>query len=290
MTPLAEFESKIHQGRFVSATPSVYEKEHSQQTAEQIIRPTGLLDPKISVRPIHGQIDDLLAEVRKTTETGDKVLVTTLTKKMAERLTDYLREAGVRVRYLHSDIDTLERQRIIRDMRLDAFDVLVGINLLREGLDIPEISLVAILDADKEGFLRTETSLVQTIGRAARNSEGHVIMYADKITESMEKAIGETERRRKIQQAYNEEHGITPQTIRKAVRDLISISRAAEADDRSSDTLKKDYESMSVKELEKVKKEIEKNMHKAAAELNFEEAAALRDKMIEINQYLYENK
>lgn len=216
--------------------------------------------------------------------------MTTLTKRMAEDLTDYLKELGIRVKYLHADIDTLERQRIIRDMRLDAFDVLVGINLLREGLDIPEISLVAILDADKEGFLRTETSLVQTIGRAARNSEGHVIMYADKITESMEKAIGETERRRKIQQAYNEEHGITPQTIRKAVRDLISISRAAEADDGPSDTLKKDYESMSVKELEKVKKEIEKNMHKAAAELNFEEAAALRDKMIEINQYLYENK
>ena len=285
-----EFENKISQMLFVSATPAAYERDHELLSAEQIIRPTGLLDPEISVRPIDGQIDDLVSEIHKETEKHNKILVTTLTKRMAEDLTDYLKELGIRVKYLHADIDTLERQRIIRDMRLDAFDVLVGINLLREGLDIPEISLVAILDADKEGFLRTETSLVQTIGRAARNSEGHVIMYADKITESMEKAIGETERRRKIQQAYNEEHGITPQTIRKAVRDLISISRAAEADDRPSDTLKKDYESMSVKELEKVKKEIEKNMHKAAAELNFEEAAALRDKMIEINQYLYENK
>ena len=285
----AEFESKINQMLFVSATPSVYEKEHSQQTAEQIIRPTGLLDPEISVRPIHGQIDDLLAEVRKTTETGDKVLVTTLTKKMAERLTDYLREAGVRVRYLHSDIDTLERLEIIRDLRMDVFDVLVGINLLREGLDIPEVSLVAILDADKEGFLRSETSLIQTIGRAARNAEGHVIMYADKITESMEKAISETERRRKIQQEYNDEHGITPQTIKKAVRDLISISKAAEPGDASG-KLKVDYESMSIKELEKVKTQVEKNMRKAAAELNFEEAAQLRDKMIEINKYIYEGK
>ena len=285
-----EFEERIDQVLFVSATPGQYEKDHELLRAEQIIRPTGLLDPYVEVRPVEGQIDDLVSEIHKETEKHNKILVTTLTKRMAEDLTDYLKELGIRVKYLHADIDTLERQRIIRDMRLDAFDVLVGINLLREGLDIPEISLVAILDADKEGFLRTETSLVQTIGRAARNSEGHVIMYADKITESMEKAIGETERRRKIQQAYNEEHGITPQTIRKAVRDLISISRAAEADDRPSDTLKKDYESMSVKELEKVKKEIEKNMHKAAAELNFEEAAALRDKMIEINQYLYENK
>ena len=285
-----EFESKIDQMLFVSATPNTYEDEHELLRAEQIIRPTGLLDPEVVVRPVEGQIDDLIGEVNKEIANKHKILITTLTKRMAEELTDYMREVGIRVKYLHADIDTLERQRIIRDMRLNAFDVLVGINLLREGLDIPEISLVAILDADKEGFLRTETSLVQTIGRAARNSEGHVIMYADKITESMEKAIGETERRRKIQQAYNEEHGITPQTIRKAVRDLISISRAAEADDRPSDTLKKDYESMSVKELEKVKKEIEKNMHKAAAELNFEEAAALRDKMIEINQYLYENK
>ena len=275
---------------FVSATPGEDEEEHELLRAEQIIRPTGLLDPKVEVRPVEGQIDDLVGEVNQEVEKGNKILITTLTKRMAEDLTEYMKELSIRVKYLHSDIDTLERTEIIRDMRLNVFDVLVGINLLREGLDIPEISLVAILDADKEGFLRTETSLVQTIGRAARNSEGHVIMYADKITESMEKAIGETERRRKIQQAYNEEHGITPQTIRKAVRDLISISRAAEADDRPSDTLKKDYESMSVKELEKVKKEIEKNMHKAAAELNFEEAAALRDKMIEINQYLYENK
>ena len=285
-----EFEQRIDQMMFVSATPGPYEEEHELLRTEQIIRPTGLLDPKIDVRPVEGQIDDLIAEVRKETAHHNKVLITTLTKRMAEDLTDYMREVGIRVRYLHSDVDTLERSEIIRDMRLDVFDVLVGINLLREGLDIPEITLVAILDADKEGFLRSETSLIQTVGRAARNAEGHVIMYADKITESMEKAIGETERRRKIQQAYNEEHGITPQTIRKAVRDLISISRAAEADDRPSDTLKKDYESMSVKELEKVKKEIEKNMHKAAAELNFEEAAALRDKMIEINQYLYENK
>ena len=285
-----EFENKLDQVLFVSATPGDYEYDHELLRAEQIIRPTGLLDPKVEVRPVEGQIDDLISEITKETSRKNKVLITTLTKRMAEDLTQYMKDVGIRVRYLHSDIDTLERAEIIRDMRLDVFDVLVGINLLREGLDIPEITLVAILDADKEGFLRSETSLIQTIGRAARNSEGHVIMYADKITESMEKAIGETERRRKIQQAYNEEHGITPQTIRKAVRDLISISRAAEADDRPSDTLKKDYESMSVKELEKVKKEIEKNMHKAAAELNFEEAAALRDKMIEINQYLYENK
>ena len=223
----AEFESKINQMLFVSATPSVYEKEHSEQTAEQIIRPTGLLDPEISVRPIHGQIDDLLAEVRKTTEAGDKVLVTTLTKKMAERLTDYLREAGVRVRYLHSDIDTLERLEIIRDLRMDVFDVLVGINLLREGLDIPEVSLVAILDADKEGFLRSETSLIQTIGRAARNAKGRVIMYADVMTESMDRAITETNRRRCLQQAYNEEHGIIPQTIQKKVHDVIQITKAA---------------------------------------------------------------
>lgn len=283
----SEFESKISQMLFVSATPSTYEREHELLSAEQIIRPTGLLDPQISVRPIDGQIDDLVSEINKETAKKNKILVTTLTKRMAEDLTDYLKELGIRVKYLHADIDTLERQKIIRDMRLDGFDVLVGINLLREGLDIPEISLVAILDADKEGFLRTETSLIQTIGRAARNSEGHVIMYADKITESMEKAISETERRRKIQQEYNEEHGITPQTIKKAVRDLISISKAAES---TSDKLEKDFESMSIKELERVKKEIEKNMHKAAAELNFEEAAALRDKMIEVNKYIYENK
>ncbi len=284
----SEFESKISQMLFVSATPSTYEHDHELMEAEQIIRPTGLLDPEIDVRPIDGQIDDLVSEINKETAKHNKILVTTLTKRMAEDLTDYLKELGIRVKYLHADIDTLERQKIIRDMRLDAFDVLVGINLLREGLDIPEISLVAILDADKEGFLRTETSLIQTIGRAARNSEGHVIMYADKVTESMEKAISETERRRKIQQAYNDEHGITPQTIKKAVRDLISISKAA--DYSPKENLERDFESMSIKELEKVKKEIEKNMHKAAAELNFEEAAALRDKMIEVNRYIYENK
>ena len=277
----SEFEAKISQMLFVSATPSTYEREHELLSAEQVIRPTGLLDPQISVRPIEGQIDDLVSEINKETAKKNKILVTTLTKRMAEDLTDYLKELGIRVKYLHADIDTLERQKIIRDMRLDGFDVLVGINLLREGLDIPEISLVAILDADKEGFLRTETSLIQTIGRAARNSEGHVIMYADKVTVSMQNAISETERRRKIQEEYNEAHGITPQTIKKAVRDLISISKAAES---TSDKLEKDYESMSIKELEKVKKEIEKNMHKAAAELNFEEAAALRDKMIEFNK------
>ena len=283
----SEFEAKISQMLFVSATPSTYEREHELLSAEQVIRPTGLLDPQISVRPIEGQIDDLVSEINKETAKKNKILVTTLTKRMAEDLTDYLKELGIRVKYLHADIDTLERQKIIRDMRLDGFDVLVGINLLREGLDIPEISLVAILDADKEGFLRTETSLIQTIGRAARNSEGHVIMYADKVTVSMKNAISETERRRKIQEEYNEAHGITPQTIKKAVRDLISISKAAES---TSDKLEKDYESMSIKELEKVKKEIEKNMHKAAAELNFEEAAALRDKMIEVNKYIYEMK
>ncbi len=282
-----EFESKISQMLFVSATPSVYEEEHELMRAEQIIRPTGLLDPEVIVRPVEGQIDDLVSEINRETAKKNKVLVTTLTKRMAEDLTDYLKELGIRVKYLHADIDTLERQKILRDMRLDAFDVLVGINLLREGLDIPEISLVAILDADKEGFLRTETSLIQTIGRAARNSEGHVIMYADKITESMEKAISETERRRKIQQEYNDAHGITPQTIKKAVRDLISISKAAEPG-TGGIKLEKDYESMSKKELEKLKKQIEKNMHKAAAELNFEEAALLRDKMIEVNKYLYE--
>lgn len=285
-----EFENKISQMLFVSATPSVYEQEHELLRAEQIIRPTGLLDPEIFVRPIEGQIDDLISEINKETEKHNKILVTTLTKRMAEDLTDYLKEVGIRVKYLHADIDTLERQKIIRDMRMDAFDVLVGINLLREGLDIPEITLVAILDADKEGFLRTETSLIQTIGRAARNSGGHVIMYADKITESMEKAISETERRRKIQQEYNEANGITPQTIQKAVRDLISISKVAEGTGGAAASLEKDYESMSCKELEKVKKQIEKNMHKAAAELNFEEAAQLRDRMIELNKYLYETK
>lgn len=278
----SEFESKIHQLLFVSATPSVYEKEHSEQTAEQIIRPTGLLDPEISVRPIHGQIDDLLSEVRKTTETGDKVLVTTLTKKMAERLTEYLREAGVRVRYLHSDIDTLERLEIIRDLRMDVFDVLVGINLLREGLDIPEVSLVAILDADKEGFLRSETSLIQTIGRAARNANGRVIMYADVMTESMDKAITETNRRRSIQEAYNEAHGIIPQTIQKKVHDVIQITKAAT--EKQKFGLKKDPESMSVEELNKLIKKLDKEMKQAAMELQFERAAELRDKILELKK------
>ena len=280
----AEFESKINQLLFVSATPSVYEKEHSQQTVEQIIRPTGLLDPEISVRPIAGQIDDLLSEVQKTTEKGQKVLVTTLTKKMAERLTDYLREAGVRVRYLHSDIDTLERLEIIRDLRMDVFDVLVGINLLREGLDIPEVSLVAILDADKEGFLRSETSLIQTIGRAARNAEGRVIMYADVMTESMQKAIDETNRRRGIQQAYNEAHGITPQTIVKKVHDVIQITKAAT--EKQKFGLEKDPESMSEKELIKLIQTLDKEMKHAAMELQFERAAELRDKILELKKLM----
>ena len=280
----AEFESKINQLLFVSATPSVYEKEHSEQTAEQIIRPTGLLDPEISVRPIHGQIDDLLMEVRKTTEAGDKVLVTTLTKKMAERLTDYLREAGVRVRYLHSDIDTLERLEIIRDLRMDVFDVLVGINLLREGLDIPEVSLVAILDADKEGFLRSETSLIQTIGRAARNANGRVIMYADVMTESMDKAITETNRRRSIQEAYNEAHGIIPQTIQKKVHDVIQITKAAT--EKQKFGLEKDPESMNVDELNKLIKKLDKEMKQAAMELQFERAAELRDKILDLKKLL----
>ena len=282
----AEFESKIHQLLFVSATPSVYEKEHSEQTAEQIIRPTGLLDPEISVRPIHGQIDDLLSEVRKTTEAGHKVLVTTLTKKMAERLTDYMREAGVRGRDLHSDIDTLERLEIIRDLRMDVFDVLVGINLLREGLDIPEVSLVAILDADKEGFLRSETSLIQTVGRAARNAEGRVIMYADVMTESMDRAIRETNRRRAIQEAYNKEHGITPQTIQKKVHDIIQISKAATEKQRFG--LEKDPESMSVEELKKLIAKMDKEMKQAALELQFERAAELRDKILELKKLALE--
>ena len=284
-----EWESKISQMLFVSATPAQYEAEHEVQRAEQVIRPTGLLDPEISVRPVKGQIDDLITEINKETAKKNKILVTTLTKKMAEDLTLYLKEAGIRVNYLHADIDTLERQKIIRDMRLDAFDVLVGINLLREGLDIPEISLVAILDADKEGFLRTETSLIQTIGRAARNAEGHVIMYADSVTESMKKAIDETQRRRSLQQKYNDDHGITPKTIQKKVRDLISISKTAE-DAGSNKEIVKDIESMSDKELKKLKSEIEKNMHRAAAELNFEEAATLRDRLIEINKMIYDNK
>lgn len=276
-----EFEEHINQMLFVSATPNVYEKEHELARVEQIIRPTGLLDPEIFVRPVEGQIDDLLAEIRKTVGDGNKVMVNTLTKRMAEDLTDYLKEVGIRVKYLHSDIDTLERSEIIRDMRMDVFDVLVGINLLREGLDIPEIALVAILDADKEGFLRSEISLVQIIGRAARNSEGHVIMYADKITDSMRYAINETERRRTIQQQYNDEHGITPQTIKKAVRDIISISKKVES---SADEIKKDIESMSIKELEKLMAKLSKKMNVAAAELNFELAAQLRDQIIEIKK------
>lgn len=278
-----EFEEKIDQILFVSATPGQYEEEHELLRAEQVIRPTGLLDPKVDVRPVEGQIDDLIGEVNREIVKKNKVLITTLTKRMAEDLTDYMRELGIRVRYLHSDIDTLERSEIIRDMRLDVFDVLVGINLLREGLDIPEITLVAILDADKEGFLRSETSLVQTIGRAARNAEGHVVMYADHMTDSMKKAISETERRRAIQIAYNEEHGITPQTIKKSVRDLISISKKVAAEELK---MEKDPESMSEKELEKLIKDLEKQMKKAAAELNFEAAAELRDKLIELKQML----
>jgi len=279
----SEFESKIDQMLFVSATPSVYEREHEMLKVEQVIRPTGLLDPAVEIRPVEGQIDDLISEVNKETQKHHKVLITTLTKRMAEDLTDYMREVGIRVKYLHSDIDTLERSEIIRDMRLDVFDVLVGINLLREGLDIPEIALVAILDADKEGFLRSETSLIQTIGRAARNSEGHVIMYADTITDSMRAAISETNRRRNIQQEYNKEHGITPETIKKAVRDLISISKAETKDMRNFD---KDLESMNAKEINKLIKEFTKKMHQAAAELNFEAAAELRDKLVELKKEL----
>lgn len=278
-----EFESKIDQMMFVSATPNVYEREHELLRAEQIIRPTGLLDPKVEVRPVTGQVDDLIGEVNKEVAKKNKVLVTTLTKKMAEDLTEYMKNVGIRVRYLHSDIDTLERSEIIRNMRLDVFDVLVGINLLREGLDIPEITLVAILDADKEGFLRSETSLIQTIGRAARNSEGHVVMYADKITDSMRTALDETNRRREIQEKYNEEHGITPTTIKKAVRELISISKEAES---TSALLEKDPESMSTKELDKLIKKIEKQMKKAAAELDFEAAADLRDQMVKLKTQL----
>ena len=278
-----EFESKINQVLFVSATPGPYEEEHELLRAEQVIRPTGLLDPEVEVRPVEGQIDDLIGEVNREVAKKNKVLVTTLTKRMAEDLTDYMREVGIRVKYLHSDVDTLERTEIIRDMRLDVFDVLVGINLLREGLDIPEITLVAILDADKEGFLRSETSLIQTIGRAARNAEGHVIMYADDITESMQKAIDETKRRREIQMKYNEEHGITPKTIQKSVRDLISISKKVAAEELR---MEKDPESMSKKELEKLIREVTKKMEKAAAELNFEAAAELRDRMIALKEQL----
>ncbi|MCI8927039.1 MAG: excinuclease ABC subunit UvrB [Lachnospiraceae bacterium] len=280
-----EFEQHIDQMLFVSATPSAYEQEHELFRTEQIIRPTGLLDPEIFVRPVEGQIDDLIAEINKETERHNKVLVTTLTKRMAEDLTDYMNDVGIRVKYLHSDIDTLERAEIIRDMRLDVFDVLVGINLLREGLDIPEISLIAILDADKEGFLRSETSLIQTIGRAARNVEGHVIMYADQITDSMQAAIDETNRRRSIQEKYNEEHHITPQSIKKAVRDLISISKVIAKEELR---FEKDPESMNRKELEKLIAGVEKQMKKAAADLNFEAAAELRDKMVELKVKLKE--
>lgn len=278
-----EFESKVNQMLFVSATPGEYEEKNELLRVDQIIRPTGLLDPEVEVRPVEGQIDDLIGEVNKEISRKNKVLITTLTKRMAEDLTDYMRELGIRVRYLHSDIDTLERTEIIRDMRLDVFDVLVGINLLREGLDIPEITLVAILDADKEGFLRSETSLIQTIGRAARNAEGHVIMYADNMTDSMKMAIDETERRRKVQMAYNEEHGITPQTIKKSVRDLISISKKVAAEELR---MEKDPESMSAQELEKLIKDVTKQMKKAAAELNFEAAAELRDKLLELKKQI----
>ena len=278
-----EFEERIDQILFVSATPGEYEAAHEMLRAEQVIRPTGLLDPSVEVRPVSGQIDDLVSEVNKETEKHNKVLITTLTKRMAEELTDYMKDLGIRVRYLHSDIDTLERTRIIRDMRLDVFDVLVGINLLREGLDIPEITLVAILDADKEGFLRSETSLIQTIGRAARNSEGHVIMYADTMTDSMKNAIAETERRRKIQMEYNEAHGITPVTIRKAVRELISTSREVA---RTEQRLGKDPEDMDRDELTELIEKIEKQMRAAAAELNFEMAAELRDRMKELKTHL----
>ena len=280
-----EFENKLDQVLFVSATPGQYEAEHELLRAEQIIRPTGLLDPKVEVRPVEGQIDDLISEVNKEVDKGHKILITTLTKRMAEDLTEYMKDVGIRVRYLHSDIDTLERAEIIRDMRLDVFDVLVGINLLREGLDIPEITLVAILDADKEGFLRSEVSLIQTIGRAARNSEGHVIMYADVMTDSMRKAIQETERRRSIQEAYNKENGITPTTIKKAVRDLITVSKAVAETEAK---LKKDPESMNRKELTKLITKVEKQMREAAASLNFEQAAELRDKMIELKKNLEE--
>ena len=278
-----EFEQKIAQMLFVSATPGEYEEAHELLRTEQIIRPTGLLDPEISVRPVEGQIDDLIGEVNRETANGHKVLITTLTKRMAEDLTDYMKEVGIRVKYLHSDIDTLERAQIIRDLRLDVFDVLVGINLLREGLDIPEITLVAILDADKEGFLRSETSLIQTIGRAARNSEGHVIMYADTITDSMKAAITETNRRREIQKAYNEAHGITPTTIQKSVRDLIAISKKVAKEELN---FAKSPESMNRGEIEKLIKDVEKKMKAAASDLNFEAAAELRDQMINLRKML----
>ncbi len=280
-----EFESHISQMMFVSATPGVYESEHELMRTEQVIRPTGLLDPRVEVRPVEGQIDDLISEINKETGAGHKVMVTTLTKRMAEDLTDYMKELGIRVCYLHSDIDTMERTKIVRDLRMNVFDVLVGINLLREGLDIPEITLVAIIDADKEGFLRSETSLIQTIGRAARNTEGHVIMYADTMTDSMNKAITETNRRRAIQQAYNEEHGITPQTIKKAVRDLISISESIE---QTPESFAKEAESMSLNQLNEAVKKLTKQMNQAALELDFERAAEYRDKIYELKKHIRE--
>jgi excinuclease ABC subunit B len=279
-----EFEQKINQMLFVSATPSVYEAEHSEQVVEQIIRPTGLLDPLIDIRPIKGQIDDLISEVRKVTDNKQKILITTLTKKMSEDLTNYMKDVGIRVRYLHSDIDTLQRLEIIRDLRMDVFDVLVGINLLREGLDIPEVSLVAILDADKEGFLRSATSLIQTIGRAARNSDGRVIMYADNMTDSMRFAISETNRRRQIQESYNELHGITPTTIVKKVFDIIQATSAAE--EKTTYGLQKDAESMNKEELQAAIKKLEKEMKQAALDLQFEQAALLRDKVLEMKKHL----
>ena len=282
-----EFEEQIDQMLFVSATPNVYEKEHEMLRAEQILRPTGLLDPPIDVRPVKGQIDDLLAEIHKETARKNKILITTLTKRMAEDLTSYLKDMDVRVKYLHSDIDTLERLQIVRDLRLGVFDVLVGINLLREGLDIPEVSLIAILDADKEGFLRSETSLVQTIGRAARNVEGHVIMYADVMTDSMHAAISETNRRRQIQMDYNREHGITPASIKKAVRDLVSITKE-ENKTNAADILKKDAESMSRKELKNEITKLSRKMNQAAAELNFEDAAVYRDELRKLRRALEE--
>ncbi len=280
-----EFESHISQMMFVSATPGVYESEHELLRTEQVIRPTGLLDPRVEVRPVEGQIDDLISEINKETGAGNKVMVTTLTKRMAEDLTDYMKELGIRVRYLHSDIDTMERTKIVRDLRMNVFDVLVGINLLREGLDIPEITLVAIIDADKEGFLRSETSLIQTIGRAARNTEGHVIMYADTMTDSMNKAITETNRRREIQQAYNEAHGITPQTIKKAIRDLISISESIE---QTPESFAKEAESMSLNQLNEAIKKLTKQMNQAALELDFERAAEYRDKIYELKKHIRE--
>ncbi len=283
-----EFQSKINQALFVSATPGPYEKDHEELYAEQVIRPTGLLDPEVEIRPVEGQIDDLIHEVHNVIKAEGKVLVTTLTKRMSENLTDYMKEMGIKVRYLHSDIDTLERMEIIRDLRMDVFDVLIGINLLREGLDIPEVSLVAIVDADKEGFLRSETALIQTVGRAARNSEGRVIMYADKMTDSMKKAIGETNRRRGIQQAYNDEHGITPTSIKKAVRDIIRISKAAEK--AGSYELEKDPESMDKFELEVFIEKLSKEMKKAAADLQFERAASLRDELLKLKTELHKSK